>query len=112
MRIVRLAVIVLVVAALTAGDIYAALQVAVPAPPSLAAYAPPGALLAIEGPDFATLLRSWNNSAEQRRWLAGVDYAAFSRSRLFGRLGDAQREFAAAAGLAPDSHFLEEVAGS
>jgi hypothetical protein len=112
MRTVHLTAIVLVAAALTAGGVYAARDIAASAPPSLAAYAPPGALLAIESPDFAALLHSWNNSAEQRRWLAGDDYAAFSRSRLFGRLGDAQSGFATAAGLAPDSQFLEQVAGS
>lgn len=112
MRIVPFAATVLVAAALTAGGVYAARDVTASAPPSLAAYAPPGALLAIQSPDFAALLRSWNNSAEQRRWLGGDDYAAFSRSRLFGRLGNAQSEFATAAGLAPDNQFLEQVAGS
>ena len=108
----HLAATLLLAAALTTGGVYAALEVNASTPMSLAAYAPPGALLAIESPDFASLLRSWNRSAEERRWLAGDDYAAFSRSRLFGRLGEAQSEFATAAGLAPDSHFLEQVAGS
>lgn len=112
MRTLRFAAILLAAAALTAGCVYAALEITAPAPSSFAAYAPPGALLALESPDFASLLRSWNNSAEQRRWITGEDYAAFSRSRLFGRLGDAQSEFATAAGLGPDSHFLEQVAGS
>jgi len=112
MRAVRLSAIVFAVAVFAAAGVYAALEVATPAQPSLAAFAPPGALLALESPDFAALLRSWNSSSEQRRWLAGDDYAAFSRSRLFGRLGAAQNEFAAAAGLAPDARFLEQVAGS
>lgn len=113
MRRLRIAAILLAITALAATVVYAALQVASPEPPApLAAYAPPGALLALESPDFAALLHSWNSSAEQRRWLTGDDYAAFSRSRLFGRLGEAQGEFAAAAGLAPDSHFLEQIAGT
>ena len=112
MRTLHLAAIVLLAAALTAGGVYAALEVTTNAAPSLAACAPPGALLAIESPDFSALLHSWNNSPEQHRWLAGDDYADFSRSRLFGRLGQAQSEFAAAAGLAPDSNFIEQVAGS
>jgi hypothetical protein len=112
MRTLHLPPILLVAAALAAGGVYAALEATSPAPTALAAYAPPGALLAIESPDFTTLLHSWNNSAEQRRWLAGDDYADFSRSRLFGRLSDAQSEFATAAGLAPDSNFVQEVAGS
>ena len=81
------------------------------APASLASFAPPGALLAIESPDFASLLKAWTGSSEQKRWLAGDDYAAFSRSRLFDRLGQAQSEFAATAGLAPDAQFLQAVAG-
>jgi len=48
---------------------------------------------------------------EKRVWLASDNYAEFSRSRLFGRLGDAQNEFAAAAGLPPDMPFLEQIAG-
>ena len=112
MRTVHLIAITLLATALTAGGVYAALDVTAPAPPSLAAYAPPGSLLAIESSDFAALLHSWNNSGEQQRWLAGYDYAAFSRSRLFGRLSDAQSGFATAAGLTPDNQFLEQVAGS
>ena len=112
MRAVRFSVIVLAVAVFAAAGVYAALEVEAPVQSSLAAFVPPGALLALESPDFAALLRSWNSSSEQRRWLAGDDYAAFSRSRLFGRLGNAQSEFAAAAGLAPDGRFLEQVAGS
>ncbi len=112
MRTFHLVATLFIAAALTAGGVYAAREITAPAPPSLAVYAPTGALLAIESTDFTALLKSWNNSAEQRRWLTGDDYAAFSRSRLFGRLGAAQSEFATAAGLAPDSQFLEQVAGT
>ena len=112
MRTLRLIAIALVVVILTAGGVYAALEGSSSATPSLAAYAPPGALLAVESRDFGALLQAWNDSAEQRRWLAGDDYAGFSRSRLYGRLNDAQTQFATAAGLAPDGQFLKQVAGS
>ncbi len=39
------------------------------------------------------------------------NFGVFSRSRLFGRLGDAQNEFAQSAGEPPDMSFLNEVAG-
>jgi hypothetical protein len=110
-RIARFGGLFLLLVSLCAAAIYAALQASKPTPTSLAAFAPSGALLAIESPDFASLLRSWNNSPEQRRWLAGDNYAAFSRSRLFDRLGEAQDEFAATAGFAPDTKFLEQIAG-
>lgn len=112
MRTLRLTAIVFAVSMFVAAGVYAALEVGEATQPSLASFAPPGALLAIESPNFTALLHSWNASPEQRKWLAGDDYAAFSRSRLFGRLSDAQSEFATAAGLPPDSLFLEQVAGS
>jgi hypothetical protein len=77
----------------------------------LTAYVPQGSLLAIESPDFAALLASWTNSPEEKAWIGSDNYADFSRSRLFSRLGEAQGEFAASAGLAPDAKFLEQVAG-
>src|SRR5205085_1207052 len=40
------------------------------------------------------------------------NYAEFSRSKLFQRLGEAQKEFAAAAGVSPDMPFLQQVAGN
>ena len=110
-RIVRIVGLSLVLIGVCAAGAYRARQAHEPASSSLAGFAPPGALLAIESPDFAGLLRSWNNSAEQRRWLEGDNYAAFSRSRLFERLGEAQDEFAATAGLAPDTKFLQQIAG-
>jgi hypothetical protein len=72
---------------------------------------PQGALLTIESKDFAGLLKRWNDAPEKAAWLKSENYGAFSRSRLFGRLGDAQTEFARAAGLPPDMSFLNEVAG-
>jgi|GEM_PF-294372 len=80
-------------------------------PEPLTAYVPQGSLLAMESPEFATLLSSWTNSAEEQAWLKSDNYAEFSRSRLFARLGEAQSEFASTAGLAPDAKFLAQVAG-
>jgi hypothetical protein len=105
--------IALVVAAplITMGVLYAAYQSATPPPPPLSAFVPQGSLLSIEATDFAALLSSWSASSEQRRWLTSDNYEAFSRSRLFARLGEAQDQFAASAGLPPDMHFLQQIAG-
>jgi len=80
-------------------------------PPSLAAFAPPGGLLAVESPDFAALVKSWTSSPEEQRWLASDSYAGFSRSRLFAQLGDAQSQFVATAGLPIDARFVQQIAG-
>jgi hypothetical protein len=90
---------------------YAGFQPSQAAAP-LSTYAPQGALLAIESPDFAALLRDWSNSNEQKRWLASDDYAGFSRSRLFGRLSEAQDQFATTAGRPANSEFLYQIAGT
>jgi hypothetical protein len=99
------------VAALATAGLWALLQTAAPASPQLTAMLPQGALLTIESKDFDGLLKRWNDSPEKASWLKSDNYGAFSRSRLFGRLGDAQSEFAKAAGLPPDMSFLNEVAG-
>jgi len=93
------------------GGVWASWQAAAPAAPQLTAMLPQGALLTIEAKDFAGLLKRWSDSPEESAWLKSDNYAAFSRSHLFGRLGDAQTEFARAAGLPPDISFLKEVAG-
>jgi len=77
----------------------------------LAAYMPPGSLLYIEAPNFATLVHDWENSREKQQWLASDNYQAFSRSRLFLRLQDAQQQFATAAGAPPDMALLDSLAG-
>lgn len=77
----------------------------------LPALLPEGALLSIEARDFGSLLRDWNTSEEKRSWFKSDNYAAFSNSRLFGRLSQAQDEFSAAAGLPADAGLLEKVAG-
>jgi hypothetical protein len=91
---------------------YAAFQQPSTTQRPLAAFVPQGSLLSIESPDFAALLKSWSSSPEQRTWLTSDNYAAFSRSRLFGRLHDAQDEFATSAGLPPDFDFLQQIAGN
>jgi len=80
-------------------------------PPQMAMMLPQGALLTIEAKDFSALLKHWNGSPEKTAWLKSDNYSVFSNSRLFGRLGGAQDEFAATAGLPPDESFLKEVAG-
>lgn len=80
-------------------------------PTNLAADLPPGALMTLEAPDFATLLRTWNQSPEQRTWLTSANYSAFSNSHLFSRLADAQSGFANAAKVDLDGGFLQQIAG-
>ena len=91
--------------------VYKVFQAQTPGNNSLAAFAPQGALLTIESPDFSALLKSWSSSEEEKRWLKSDNYEGFSRSRLFSRLGEAQDQFAATAGLSPDTDFLQQVAG-
>ncbi|HTW79093.1 MAG TPA: hypothetical protein VME23_06030 [Terracidiphilus sp.] len=98
-----------VLAAAIAG--WAALESGITPAPQLAAWMPSGAQLYIESPDFAGLLHDWNASREKELWLKSSNYEVFSRSRLFGRLGDAQGEFAGAAGQQPDMAFLNQIAG-
>ena len=80
--------------------------------PALSGIFPAGAFLYLEAKDFGGLLTDWNGSAEKRAWLAGANYQEFSKSRLFLKLGDAQTEFAAAAGVPPDYAMLGSVAGT
>ena len=88
-----------------------ALEQAFKPKPELPALLPEGALLSIEARDFASLLRDWNTSEEKRTWLVSNNHAAFSNSRLFGRLSQAQDEFSAAAGLPVDGGLLDKVGG-
>jgi hypothetical protein len=80
-------------------------------PRALAAFVPPGALLYLEARDFASLVSDWNASPEKRLWLASDNYQVFSRSRLFWRLEQLQKEFAAAAGVPTDLPLVEALAG-
>jgi hypothetical protein len=93
-----------------AAAIWLVAQVQTPSPgPS--ALMPDGALLYLEAKDFRSLLNDWNVSEEKRAWLAGDNYAAFSRSRLFERLSQAQDEFSTTASVPADSNLLMQVAG-
>jgi hypothetical protein len=89
--------------------VWAAFQAATP--PPLSRWTPQGSVLTIEAKDFSSLLTDWSTSEQHRAWLASDNYAAFSRSRLFSRLGEAQQQFAASAGLPADTNFLNQVAG-
>jgi hypothetical protein len=104
----------LAVAASSIG-LWAGLQSSPQSPTQMAAMLPQGALLTIESQDFATLLNQWNHSPQKAAWMKSDNYSEFSNSRLFGRLGDAQKEFAQAAGVPADkigSDFLKQVAGT
>jgi hypothetical protein len=88
-----------------------ALEQAISPKPELPSLLPEGALLSIEARDFSSLLRDWKSSNEKRAWLTSGNYAAFSNSRLYTRLAQAQDEFTAAAGLPTDESLLDQVAG-
>jgi hypothetical protein len=97
-------------AACAAAAFWLVAQVQAPQPgPS--ALMPDGALLYLEAKDFHSLLHDWDTSQAKRTWLAGEDYAAFSRSRLFQRLSQAQDEFSATATIPADVNMLGSVAG-
>lgn len=82
------------------------------APPRPAAWTPPGALLYLEARNLAGLIADWNSSAEKAMWLASPNYQVFSRSRLFYRLEQMQKEYAASAGVPASMPLLESLAGS
>jgi hypothetical protein len=79
---------------------------------SLAQFMPHGAVLFLEARDFSGMLHDWSASQTKKDWLASANFEAFSNSRLFLRLSQAQQEFASAAGIPPDANFLREAAGS
>ena len=82
-----------------------------PAAQPMAAIFPAGALVYTEARDFGALVADWNGSVEKRAWLGSADYQAFSRSHLFLKLGEKQKEFAAAAGVPADYALVSSVAG-
>ena len=91
--------------------VFGAHQLLTPKQPSVAGMMPDGALFYLESPDFHTLLSDWNNSPQKQAWLKSDNYAVFSQSRLFGRLSQAQTEFASAAGTPPDMQLVAQIAG-
>src|SRR5579862_1789628 len=106
----RIVIYSLPAAALLALVMFFALAQQTPAP--LASLFPAGGLLYLEAKDFGALLADWNASPEKRVWLQSANYEVFSRSRLFLKLGQAQMEFAAAAGVPPDYALMSSVAGT
>jgi hypothetical protein len=82
------------------------------APPPLARIFPTGALVYLEAKDFSAFLGDWDRSDEKATWLKSANYEAFSRSALFLKLGQAQTDFAKAAGVPPDYALLKSVAGA
>lgn len=78
----------------------------------LAADLPPGALMTVESDDFSHLLADWNSSQEQGAWMHSASFQVFTNSRLYGRLTDAEQEFAGAGGTDFGSSFLRSVAGT
>lgn len=106
----RRLLILLPVAAAAAATMFWAL--AQPAPQTMSSLFPAGALLYLEAKDFGALLADWNGSGEKRDWLASSNYEGFSRLELFLKLGDAQTQFATAAGVPPDYALLTSVAGA
>lgn len=106
----RLWGVLLGVAALAVAIAWAAAP-SYPAALPLAAMLPQGALMTVESADFGALVNVWNRSPEQRAWLSSASYSAFTDSRLFARLQDAQSGFAKAAKRNVDGGFLAEVAG-
>ncbi len=99
------------IALASAAMIWVTYLAAAPAPPPLSRYVPAGPLVYLEASNVSKLLSDWNSSSQKKRWLASDNYEVFSRSRLFLRLKGAGEQFAAAAGLPPDTNFLSQVAG-
>jgi hypothetical protein len=81
-------------------------------PPPMAADMPAGALLYLEAKDFGKLLGEWNNSQEKAKWVGSANYDVLSRSRLIGRLQQAQGELEQTAGVSAQMKLLEQMAGT
>jgi len=77
----------------------------------LSRYLPAGPVVALEAQDFQSLLSVWNASPEKTAWLASDNYSAFTRSKLFLRLREAQTELAAATGFPIDLAQVQSIAG-
>lgn len=107
----RTMVLTIIVILLVLGGWATYQAVSSPSDPPLSRLMPKGAVVFLEAKDLSGLLQEWNASPEKRGWLKSDNYEVFSRSRLLGRLEQAQSEFAAAAGAPPDYNFLADVAG-
>jgi len=93
-----------------AAVVYWAIAQTPPAP--FANIFPTGALMYLEAKDFSSMVGDWDRSDEKAVWLKSANYEAFSRSALFLKLGQAQTDFATAAGVPPDYALLKSVAGA
>jgi len=102
---------VLLVTLLLAAAGYVFLQTNSPGP-RLATLMPSGALLYLETPDFGRLLRDWDGSRVKADWLESANYAEFSRSNLFSKLGEVYGQYGEAAGLQPGLRSVIEIAGT
>jgi hypothetical protein len=102
-------------AGLAAGGLSIAIvlaQLAQPAPPKLSEFVPAGPVLYLEAKDFASLLSRWRESQVRERWLSSANYNAFAQSHLFMRLAEVYKDYAGAAGFAPDMSMLQSIAGT
>src|SRR5271170_3303386 len=106
----RLVSLSLLLCLLIAGGIWLRAQLSPPQRP-MPTLLPSGALIYLEASDFGSLLSRWNASAEKRAWLTSANYSVVSRSRLLGRLQQAQGEFETTAGISPQMNLLTQVAG-
>jgi hypothetical protein len=95
---------------LIAGGVWLRAQLS-PAQKPMSTLMPAGALIYLEAQDFGALLGRWNASPEKRACLTSANYSVVSRSRLLGRLQQAQGEFETAAGVSPQMNLLTQVAG-
>ena len=86
--------------------------IAQPAAQPLAAVFPTGALLYLEAKDFSSLIGDWDGSAEKAAWLKSANHDVFSQSALYQKLGQAQSDFATAAGIPTDYALLKSLAGT
>jgi hypothetical protein len=102
--------LMIVGAVVLAAGVYWAIAQAGPKP--LPTIFPTGALVYLEAKDFSSLVADWDRSGEKNTWLQSANYEAFSRSALFLKLGQAQTDFATAAGVSPDYALLKSVAGA
>ena len=93
------AVLLFALLLLAAGYVF--LQTTTPAP-KFAAWMPGGAMLYLETPDFARLVRDWDGSKVKADWLASANFDVFSRSNLYTKLAGVYQEYGEAAGFAPD----------
>ncbi len=103
---------IVIAAGVIAAGVAVLLPQALQTPRPLAELFPSSPLLYLEAKNFAGLVGDWNSSKVKTDWLASSNYDVFSKSRLFLRLGEAQTEFAAAAGFTPDLSVVSAVAGS